>query len=217
MIITGTSSIQGILTIEIRDAFERAHRSISIRSGQTRDVHDSFRFHAAIVDAEQRGFITVALEDEDKATQQDLDGFSSGGGFPAALYGAAAEPFTLSADMTCEGDDVTTLFEFPEFEIPALTRILFFTWTIVEFPVASVVENLYLQDTDGGVYINGTASPISNPDFVADEGQNITDDVYGLQIQILDNGNSPIALPDGETVRVRLVAWGYTMTPPSDA
>lgn len=167
--------------------------------------------------AQQTAFQTFIADKDDSIQIDPRFASSGGGGFPAADFGADAVPFTLSADMTCEGDNSTDLFEFPEFEIPAYTRILFFSWKIVEFPLSSVVENLYIQDMDGGVYINGSASPISNPDFIADEGQNITDDVYGLQIQTLDNGSSPIALPLGETVRVRLVAWGYTIIPPTDA
>lgn len=77
MQITGTPSIVGTLVLQLLDAFSRSYRSVSITNGQHVELPDIYRFDTAITNAVTGGFITIALETEDRAVQSDLTG---GGG-----------------------------------------------------------------------------------------------------------------------------------------
>lgn len=74
MRITGTSSIIGTLTLEMRDAFSTAYRSVSIIHGETLTINDQFRFDTSITNAVSKGLITVTLDSQDHAAQMDLTG-----------------------------------------------------------------------------------------------------------------------------------------------
>lgn len=87
MLITGTSSIVGVLTIEVRDPFQRAYQSYSIRSGITLRVPDDIRFSPAVTDATTRGLITLTQEDDDDASQDDVTSAPSSSGFTAVNVG----------------------------------------------------------------------------------------------------------------------------------
>lgn len=89
MQITGQNTIVGTLTLELRDDFSRAYRSISITNGETLEISDKFRFDPSITDAVNQGFITVLLENEDAAAQEDITG---GGSF--------ATPLTMAQQVT---------------------------------------------------------------------------------------------------------------------
>lgn len=80
MQITGTSSIVGTLTMEVRDPMLRAYRSISIKSGDVRNVSDDLRYATEITDAVSLGLITLSFADEDDASQEDISGLSPGSG-----------------------------------------------------------------------------------------------------------------------------------------
>lgn len=95
MIINGQNTIVGTLIIEVRDAFSRAYRSISIASGDHLEISDQFRFDPAITSAVTGGFITITLENQDAAAQEDLTG--GGGTDPDSvqIQNITSDAFTL--------------------------------------------------------------------------------------------------------------------------
>ena len=80
MIITASNSFPGIvLTLEMRDPQTRAYRSASLSKGEVLVVEDVFRFSPAVVDALERGWITVTLQPDDNAATEDVTEIAASG------------------------------------------------------------------------------------------------------------------------------------------
>lgn len=141
MRITGTSSINGILTLELRDPFERACRSVFIREGEILVIADHFRFDPSILGALGQGLITISLQNRDIAVQQDLTGGGGGGGITTYIVVDIDNPTELADIDTSTTAEGTLILAFEPDDISIMPVGHMPAATIYSFSLTSAISD----------------------------------------------------------------------------
>lgn len=231
MLITGTGSIDGVLALEMRDPFEKAYRSVSIREGETLRVDDAFRNSSAITDAVGRGLITITTEDGDEATQEDIADLGGAGSelpfsFPAALWGADLTLESFEAEISVVGDGAETEW-LADDPLPArAVGVVAVSGKIIAstLALASGPYTMELMDWNASSPLNSTgatfldAVTVSNAvgakatDFFPDakDGNRASYTTADTYFGVTASGSPPGI---GENATIRLVVWYFKITP----